>query len=55
MLDDWVYGHHTTSNIMRPQTLDGSFTLFDAENIVILSDHFTKVFNSNVKMDWSML
>ena len=40
---------------MKFQTSDNSFTATGLENIVILTDHFTRVFNSNVNVDWSVL
>ena len=44
-----------TPDIMRLKTSNGSFTSNDAENVSILSAHFTKVFNSAVNIDWTVL
>ena len=54
-LKDWIYGHHKTPIIMKFQTSDNSFTATGLDNIVILTNHFTRVFNSNVNIDWSVL
>ena len=40
---------------MRFEKDDGTFTVSDEENVEILSKHFHTVFNSNVKIDWSVL
>ena len=40
---------------MRFKKADDTYTETDEENLEVLSTHFTKVFNSNVKIDWSVL
>ena len=40
---------------MRFKISDGSFTSNESEIIAILTDHFTKVFNNDVSVDWTVL
>ena len=54
-LKDWIQGHHVTPNIMRFKKADDTYTETDEEKLEVLSTHFTKVFNSNVNIDWSIL
>ena len=54
-LKDWIQGHHITPNIMRFKKADDTYTETDEKKLEVLSTHFTKVFNSNVNIDWSIL
>ena len=55
ILKRWIQGHHKSPDIMRFEKDDGTFTVTDEEIVEILSKHFHTVFNSNVKIDWSVL
>ena len=55
ILKSWIQGHHKSPDIMRFEKDDGTFTVIDEEIVEILSKHFHTVFNSNVKIDWSVV
>ena len=54
ILKSWIQGHHKSPDIMIFEKDDGTFTVADEEIVEILSKHFHTVFNSNVKIDWSV-
>ena len=55
ILKSWIQGHHKTLDIIRFKKLDGSFTSNEKEIILILTEHFIKVYNSEVIIDWTVL
>ena len=51
----WIQGHHKTPDMMRFIKKDYNFTGTDEEVVEILPKHFYKIYNSNIKIDWSVL
>ena len=54
-LKEWIQDHHQNSDNIWYVKDDDIFTGLDKKNVDILSKYFHKIYNSTIKVAWSVL